>query len=165
MHNFEFAKDGCSIVGEDHLLKMVDDNFVATIGTQRGLDGRGDGAAGIDIADDGAILCIVAKKLSVGGLVRVFALGGVYFWYPGLKRPWLGALGIESDILMCVSLYTRRDSERVEAWKLWSAFVNCLLEILSRETRRVLTPGRVAKSCGTPPPSQRTHYSYGRHRL
>jgi hypothetical protein len=41
---------------------VVDDNLVATVGTQRGLHGLGDGAAGIDVAKDGAILGVVAGR-------------------------------------------------------------------------------------------------------
>jgi hypothetical protein len=58
----EFAEDGGGVRGEDHLLKVVDDDLVATVGTERGLDGRGDGPAGIDVAQDGAIFRVVAGE-------------------------------------------------------------------------------------------------------
>lgn len=63
MHDFEFAEDGGSVVGEDHLLEMVDDDLVAAIRSQRRLDGRGDSAAGVDVADNGAIFCVVAGEI------------------------------------------------------------------------------------------------------
>lgn len=60
MYDFEFAQNSGCVVGQDHLLQMVDDDFVAAIRTERGLDGRGDRTAGIDVANDGAIFSIVA---------------------------------------------------------------------------------------------------------
>lgn len=62
MHDFELAKDGCGVVGEDHLLQVVDDNFVAAEGAKGGLYRRGDGAAGVDVAEDGAILGVIAGR-------------------------------------------------------------------------------------------------------
>lgn len=55
MHNVELAEDGGGVGGEDHLLQVVDDDLVAAVGAQRRLDGRGDGSAGVDISEDGAI--------------------------------------------------------------------------------------------------------------
>lgn len=60
MHDFEFAENGRCIVGEGHFLQVVDDEFVSAVGTQGGLDCAGDCAAGIDVAEDGAIFCVVA---------------------------------------------------------------------------------------------------------
>jgi hypothetical protein len=49
-------------------LQVVDDDLVAAVGTEGCLYGLGDGAASIDVADDGAIFCVVA--------VRVLAIAG-----------------------------------------------------------------------------------------
>lgn len=86
MDNVELAKDGGGIRGQDHLLQMVDDNLVAAIGAQRGLDRRRDGPACVDIAQDGAIFGVVAGDKSVrgwwsrgergGGMVGWLAHGG-----------------------------------------------------------------------------------------
>lgn len=49
---------------------MVDDDLVAAIGAQGGLDGLRDSLAGLDVADDGSIFGIVAgirEEWSVGG--------------------------------------------------------------------------------------------------
>lgn len=62
MDDIEFAEDGGGVGGEDHLLQMVDDDLVAAIRTQRGLDGRGYGTAGVDVAQNGSIFGIVAKR-------------------------------------------------------------------------------------------------------
>jgi hypothetical protein len=72
----ELAEDGGGVGGEDHLGEMVDDDLVAAVGTERGLDGRGDGAAGIDVSEDGAIFGIVAGGQSgevVTAMVTVVA--------------------------------------------------------------------------------------------
>lgn len=42
---------------------MVDYDFVAAIGTKGGLNCAGDGEAGIDVADNGAVFGIVAVML------------------------------------------------------------------------------------------------------
>lgn len=60
MHDVELAQDGGGVGGEDHLLEMVDDDFVAAVGAERGLNGRRDGAAGVDVAVDGSIFGVVA---------------------------------------------------------------------------------------------------------
>lgn len=60
MDDIELFEDCGGIRCENHLLEMVYDNLVAAIGTERGLDGRGDGTAGIDVANDGAIFRVVA---------------------------------------------------------------------------------------------------------
>ena len=39
---------------------MVDDELVAAVGPEGGLDRLADGSAGVDVADDGAVLGIVA---------------------------------------------------------------------------------------------------------
>jgi hypothetical protein len=41
-------------------LEVVDDELVAAIGAERGLHGRGDGAAGVDVADYCAVFGVVA---------------------------------------------------------------------------------------------------------
>jgi len=38
---------------------VVDDDLVAAVGTERRLDGLGNGLAGLDVADDGSIFGIV----------------------------------------------------------------------------------------------------------
>jgi hypothetical protein len=55
---------------------VVDDDFISAIGSQRCLNSRGDGTAGIDIAKNSSILGLVA----VGGLAVCFFLGG---WIDG----------------------------------------------------------------------------------
>lgn len=50
MHDLELAQDRRRIRGEDQFLQVVDDDLVAAVGPERGADGGGDGAAGIDIA-------------------------------------------------------------------------------------------------------------------
>lgn len=61
MDNVEFAEDGGGVGGQDHLLEMVDDDLVASIGTKGCLDGGGDCATSIDIAEDGSIFRVVAR--------------------------------------------------------------------------------------------------------
>lgn len=68
MHDVELAQDGGGIGGEDHLLKVVDDDFVAAVRAQGGLDGGGDCAAGVDVAVDGAIFGVVATDIGVSWL-------------------------------------------------------------------------------------------------
>ncbi len=63
MHDVEFAEDGGGVGGEDHFLEVVDDDFIAAVRSERGLDGGGDGAAGVDVAHDGAIFGVVAVGL------------------------------------------------------------------------------------------------------
>jgi hypothetical protein len=41
---------------------MVDNDLVAAIGTERGLDGRGNGPAGVDVAEYGTIFRVVALE-------------------------------------------------------------------------------------------------------
>jgi hypothetical protein len=60
VNNIELAQDRGSVRSENHLLEVVDYDFVATVGAEGGLDGRGDGAAGVDVAQNGAIFGIVA---------------------------------------------------------------------------------------------------------
>lgn len=45
---------------------MVDDNLVPAIGAERGLHGGGYGAAGVDVAQDGAIFGIIARARLTG---------------------------------------------------------------------------------------------------
>jgi hypothetical protein len=49
---------------------MVHDDLVATVRAQRGLYRRGNGAAGIDIAEDGAIFGVVAIGTQSGYELR-----------------------------------------------------------------------------------------------
>lgn len=60
MDDIQLAQNTRSVRRKDHLLQVVDDDFVAAVGTQRGLDGLGNGLAGFDVADDGSIFGIVA---------------------------------------------------------------------------------------------------------
>ena len=64
MHDVQLAQDGRSVGGEDHFLQMVDNNLVAAVGAERGLHSLGDGLAGFDVADDGAIFSVVAGPLA-----------------------------------------------------------------------------------------------------
>lgn len=61
MDYIEFAEDGGGVRGEDHLLQVVDDDLVAAVWPEGGLDCRGDCAAGIDVAEDGSIFGVVAR--------------------------------------------------------------------------------------------------------
>ncbi len=58
----ELAQDRGGVRGEDHLGQVVDDDLVAAVGAERGLDGLGDGSAGVDVAKDGAIFGVVAAR-------------------------------------------------------------------------------------------------------
>ena len=60
MHDFQFPQDGGGVVGQDHFLQVVDYQFVAAVGAERGLHCAGDGAAGVDVAEDGAVFGVVA---------------------------------------------------------------------------------------------------------
>ena len=70
---------------------MVDDDLVATVGAEGGLHGLGDGSASIDVANDGAILCVVAKKLLVCVLYIVVWRGNV------LLVAWLEQAGVRGS--------------------------------------------------------------------
>ena len=63
MNDIQLAQNAGSIRCKDHFLQVVDDDLVAAVGTERCLDGLGDGLAGLDIADDGSIFGIVTIKL------------------------------------------------------------------------------------------------------
>ena len=79
MHDFEFSQDGGGVVGQDHFLQVVDDEFVSAIRTEGGLDSARNCPAGIDVADDGAIFCVVAVAGSV--LVKLeMKRFQSYFW-------------------------------------------------------------------------------------
>lgn len=82
MNDLEFSEDGGSIVREDHLLQVVDDDLVASVGAEGSLDGGCNGAAGVDVADDGAIFGIVTEEstVSVDGAVVCYGSGSAYFW-------------------------------------------------------------------------------------
>ena len=60
MDDIEFLEDGGGIGGEDHFLEVVDDDFVAAVGPQRGLHGLSDGATCFDVADHRTIFGLVA---------------------------------------------------------------------------------------------------------
>lgn len=62
---------------------MVDDYLVASVGSERGLDGGSDGAARVNVADDGAIFGVVAvwvKEWSVSVNVGGAGDSGAHFW-------------------------------------------------------------------------------------
>lgn len=63
MDDLELAQDGGRVGGEDHLCEVVDDELVAAVGPKGGLDGLADGAAGIDVADHGAVVGVVAVSM------------------------------------------------------------------------------------------------------
>lgn len=60
MDDIELPENGSGVGGQDHLLKVVDDNLVAAVGAKRGLDSGGNGTAGVDVSQDGAIFGIIA---------------------------------------------------------------------------------------------------------
>ncbi len=79
---------------------MIDDDFVAPVGTEGCLDCLCNCTAGVDVTEDGAIFGIVAVagRWLFGCTRECNKIMDAHFWYPCLKRPALGALGIESDI-------------------------------------------------------------------
>ena len=92
MDNFEFAEDGGSVVGQDHFLQVVDDEFVAAIGAQGGLHSTGDGAAGVDIASHGAIFCVVAVgQLVLVAYIVVLILNALLL-VPWFEKPLVGRI-------------------------------------------------------------------------
>jgi len=56
---------------------VVDDNFVATIGTERCLNSLGDGSACIDVANDCSIFCVVAGGKILAVTSRVIENGDI----------------------------------------------------------------------------------------
>jgi hypothetical protein len=44
-----------------HLLEVVDDDFVAAEGAERGLHRRGDGSTGVDVPEYGSIFGVIAN--------------------------------------------------------------------------------------------------------
>lgn len=60
MHDLELPQYRRRIRGEDHFLEVVDDDLVAAIGPERGLNGLGNGPAGVDVANDCSIFGVVA---------------------------------------------------------------------------------------------------------
>ena len=66
---------------------MVYYDLVAAIGTEGGLDGLGNGSAGIDVADDSSIFGVVAGA----------------GWLVGFIQPWWGLrLGTEGILLVAL---------------------------------------------------------------
>lgn len=86
MDDFELAEDCCGVVGQDHFLQVVDDDLVAAVGTEGGLHGLGDGTAGIDVAEDGAIFGIVAVEQS--DTVVCSKGGDLVFWRGWIAYFW-----------------------------------------------------------------------------
>jgi hypothetical protein len=60
MHNIQLTEDSSGVGGKDHLLQVVDDDLVAAIGAQGGLDGARDSLAGFNVTDNGSIFGVVA---------------------------------------------------------------------------------------------------------
>ena len=55
---------------------MVDDDLVAAVGAQGGLDGLRDGLAGLDVPDDGSVFGIMAglsARVLAGGEIELVA--------------------------------------------------------------------------------------------
>lgn len=110
MDDVELAQNGGGVRGEDHLGEVVDDDFVAAVGAERGLDGRGDGAAGVDVAVDGAIFGVVAGGESlVWGLERCLEVPGKVQGYVDRE----GAYGLPIIALLeQVGVWGARNVER-----------------------------------------------------
>ena len=95
MDNLEFAEDGGGIVGEDHFLEVVDDQLIPPVRPERGLHGAGNGSAGINVAKNGAIFCIVA-----GQAVSVSLLGALD--EVGMWEGLLLVAGFEEPAVGCI---------------------------------------------------------------
>jgi hypothetical protein len=80
---------------------VVDNELVAAVWPKRRLYSACNSSAGIDVANDGAIFCIVAVALSAI-MSDSLRYPVTHFWYPGLKSPLFGALGIAKDIFVTV---------------------------------------------------------------
>lgn len=105
MDNLEFAEDGSGIVGENHLLQMVDDNLVAAIRSKGCLHSAGDLAASVDVANDSAILCVVATGICQSVLALVG--GWLVCSSRAERRSLLLVAGLEQAGVRCTG-----DSER-----------------------------------------------------
>lgn len=71
---------------------MVDDQLIPAIGPQRGLDGAGDGPAGVDVAQDGAIFGVVARLL-LAYVVHGGGCGAGILLITGLEKAAVGCVG------------------------------------------------------------------------
>jgi hypothetical protein len=60
VYNLEFSQYRRCVRGQDHLLEVVYDDFVAAIGSERRLNRLGNGAACVDVANNSAIFGVVA---------------------------------------------------------------------------------------------------------
>ncbi len=60
MYDIKFAEDSGSVVRENHFLEVVDDDLVAAIGSEGGLDSGSDRSARVDVPQDSAIFGVVA---------------------------------------------------------------------------------------------------------
>jgi hypothetical protein len=72
-------------------LEVVDDELVAAIGSERGLHGRGDGAAGVDIADYCAVFGVVAGSvLAEAYMKKTYPSILLVAWLeqPAVRRVW-----------------------------------------------------------------------------
>lgn len=73
MHDLELPQNRSSIRGQNHLLQMVNDDLVTAERAQGRQHGRGNGVAGIDVADDSTIFA----RVSVDNSVSTFLIWAV----------------------------------------------------------------------------------------
>lgn len=71
VHNIQLAKNRSSVGSQNHLLQVVDDDLVAAIRAQGGLDSSRDGLASLDVADNGTIFGVVAVVVEEKLLARL----------------------------------------------------------------------------------------------
>lgn len=72
MHDVEFSEDGGGVRGQDHFLQVIDDDLVEAVRAERGPHRRGDGEAGLDVTNYGAVFGFVAGGrllLETGGVL------------------------------------------------------------------------------------------------
>lgn len=60
VYDVELVEDGGCVRGEDHFLEVINDDFVAAIGTEGGLNCLGDCSTCFYVPYDGAVFGIVA---------------------------------------------------------------------------------------------------------
>ncbi len=75
MYDIKFAEDSGSVVRENHFLEVVDDDLVAAIGSEGGLDSGSDRSARVYVAQDSAIFGVVAGSYQYGPCL-VSLMGG-----------------------------------------------------------------------------------------
>jgi len=92
MYDIEFSEDRDSIVCEDHLLQVIDDDFVAAIRTEGSLYGGSDGSARINVAQDCAVFGIVAVVL-LDPIFCAVVRGTSSLLVAWLEQPAVGGVG------------------------------------------------------------------------